>query len=118
MLVQMPVLYAFWALLTNAIELRKAPFIFWLQDLSRPDPYYVVPVLMGGVMVLQQKMTPSSDPMQKNMMYIMPVMFTFISLKLQSGLVLYWFFSNLLAILHQYYFQYTQKIAETRVANA
>ncbi|PWT93588.1 MAG: hypothetical protein C5B54_01625 [Acidobacteria bacterium] len=118
MLVQMPVLYAFWALLTNVIELRKAPFMFWLQDLSRPDPYHVVPVAMGGIMLLQQRMTPSTDPMQKNMMYIMPVMFTFISLKLQSGLVLYWLFSNLLAILHQYYFQYTQKVAEAKVANA
>jgi len=111
MLLQMPFLFAFYGLLSNAIELRHAPFGFWLQDLSRPDPIYVTPVLMGATMLLQQKMTPVSDPMQRNMMYIMPVMFTFMSFKLQSGLVLYWLLSNVLAIAHQFYFQRQQKTA-------
>lgn len=109
MLVQMPVLYAFWRLLSNAIELRKAPFYWWIQDLASPDPYYVLPVLMGGSMLLQQRMTPISDPSQRMMMYMMPVMFTFFSFKFQSGLVIYWLFSNVLAIAHQYYFQQRQR---------
>ena len=114
----MPVLFAFYSLLSNSIELRRAPFVLWLQDLSRPDPYYVTPVLMGATMLWQQRMTPSSDPMQKNMMYIMPIMFTWISLKLQSGLVLYWLLSNVLAIAHQYYFQWQQKPARVEGKNA
>jgi YidC/Oxa1 family membrane protein insertase len=81
----------------------------WLQDLSRPDPYYITPIIMGATMLFQQRMTPSTDPMQKNMMYIMPVMFTYISLNLPSGLVLYWLLSNGLAIAHQLYFQRQQK---------
>jgi YidC/Oxa1 family membrane protein insertase len=109
MLLQMPVLFAFYTLLSNAIELRGAPFALWLQDLSRPDPIWVSPILMGATMLLQQKMTPATDPMQKNMMYIMPVMFTYISLNLPSGLVLYWLLSNVLAIAHQYYFQRQQQ---------
>ena len=109
MLLQMPVLFAFYGLLGNAIELRKAPFLLWIQDLSRPDPLHITPLVMGGTMLLQQRMTPTTDPMQKNMMYIMPIMFTWISFRLQSGLVLYWLFSNALAIAHQYYFQRTQQ---------
>lgn len=116
MLLQMPVLFAFYKLLGNAIELRGAPFGLWLQDLSRPDPYFITPVIMGVTMLLQQRMTPSTDPMQKNMMYIMPVMFTYISLNLPSGLVLYWLLSNFLAIAHQYYFQQQQKKTALAVA--
>ena len=118
MLLQMPVLFAFYTLLSNAIELRGAPFALWLQDLSRPDPIWVTPVLMGATMFLQQKMTPATDPMQKNMMYIMPVMFTYISLNLPSGLVLYWLLSNVLAIAHQYYFQQQQQKAIPAVVKA
>jgi YidC/Oxa1 family membrane protein insertase len=109
MLLQMPVLFAFYKLLQNSIELRGAPLGLWLQDLSRPDPYFITPIIMGVTMLLQQRMTPSTDPMQKNMMYIMPVMFTYISLNLPSGLVLYWLLSNALAIAHQTYFQRQQK---------
>ncbi|MCI0412864.1 membrane protein insertase YidC [bacterium] len=118
MLLQMPVLFAFYKLLSNAIELRGAPFALWLQDLSRPDPFWVTPILMGATMLLQQKMTPATDPMQKNMMYIMPVMFTYISLNLPSGLVLYWLLSNVLAISHQYYFQQQQQKAIPAVVKA
>lgn len=109
MIVQMPVLIGFYRLLSGAIELRHAPFLLWLTDLSKPDPLFVTPVLMGASMLVQQRMTPVTDPMQKNMMYIMPVMFTFMSFKLQSGLVLYWLLSNLLGLLHQYLFQWQQK---------
>jgi YidC/Oxa1 family membrane protein insertase len=118
MLLQMPVLFAFYKLLSNAIELRGAPFALWLQDLSRADPYWVTPVIMGATMFLQQRMTPATDPMQKNMMYIMPVMFTYISLNLPSGLVLYWLLSNVLAIAHQYYFQQQQQKALPAVVKA
>ena len=109
MLIQMPVLFAFYRVLSDAIELRHAPFALWIHDLSRPDPMYITPVLMGASMLLQQKMTPISDPMQQKMLYIMPIMFTYISLNLQSGLVLYWLLSNILGIAHQWYFQRQQK---------
>jgi YidC/Oxa1 family membrane protein insertase len=118
MLLQMPVLFAFYSLLSNAIELRKAPFVLWLQDLSRPDPLFVTPLLMGATMLLQQRMTPITDPTQKTMMYIMPVMFTFMSFQLQSGLVLYWLLSNVLAIAHQYYFQRQQKPLAVKPSHA
>lgn len=118
MLMQMPVLFAFYRLLANTIELRKAPFIWWLQDLSRPDPYWITPILMGASMLIQQRMTPATDPMQKNMMLIMPVMFTFMSFKFASGLVVYWLLSNVLAIAHQYYFQERQKKQEAEKALA
>lgn len=116
MLVQMPVLIGFYRLLSNAISLRHAPFMLWITDLSKPDPWHVMPLVMGGSMLVQQRMTPISDPMQKNMMYIMPVMFTFMSFKLQSGLVLYWLLSNFLGILHQWLFQQQQKKNSAAVA--
>jgi YidC/Oxa1 family membrane protein insertase len=109
MLIQMPVLFAFYRVLSNAIELRHAPFALWIHDLSRPDPLWISPILMGASMLLQQRMTPISDPAQQKMLYIMPVMFTYISLNLQSGLVLYWLLSNILGIAHQWYFQRQQK---------
>lgn len=115
MLLQMPVLFAFYSLLSNAIEMRKAVFGLWIYDLSRPDPYYITPILMGATMLLQQRMTPASDPMQQKMMYIMPIMFTYISFNLQSGLVMYWLLSNVLSIAHQYYFQRQQKAAAPAV---
>jgi YidC/Oxa1 family membrane protein insertase len=111
MLIQMPVLFAFYSVLSNAIELRQAPFAFWLQDLSRPDPWHITPILMGASMLLQQRMTPVSDPAQQKMLYIMPIMFTYISFNLQSGLVLYWLLSNILGVAHQWYFQRQQKKA-------
>jgi YidC/Oxa1 family membrane protein insertase len=109
MLIQMPVLFAFYRVLSNAIELRHAPFALWIHDLSRPDPLWISPILMGASMLLQQRMTPISDPAQQKMLYIMPIMFTYISLNLQSGLVLYWLLSNILGIAHQWYFQRQQK---------
>lgn len=103
MLLTMPVLFAFYSLLSAAIELRGAPFALWIQDLSVYDPYYVTPILMGGTMVLQQMMTPSqADPVQQKMMMIMPVVFTGMFLWAPSGLVVYWFVSNLLAIGQQF----------------
>ena len=103
MLLTLPVLFAFYSLLSQAIEMRGAPFIFWIQDLSRHDPYYVTPILMGISQVWQQRLTPAGgDIMQQRMMMAMPIVFTFMFLWAPSGLVIYWFASNLLAIGQQY----------------
>jgi YidC/Oxa1 family membrane protein insertase len=103
MLLTMPVLFAFYSMLSQAIEVRGAPFGLWIQDLSRRDPYYVLPILMGVTMLWQQRMTPSSvDPAQQKMMMFMPVMFTAFFLWAPSGLALYFLLSNLLAIGQQY----------------
>jgi len=102
MLLTMPVLFAFYRLLSAAIELRGAPFMLWIDDLSSPDPLYVTPIVMGASMVLQQKMTPSqADPTQQKIMMIMPVVFTFMFLGFPSGLVLYWLTSNVFGIGQQ-----------------
>ena len=102
MLLTFPVLLAFYAMLSVAIELRGAPFVGWIRDLSAHDPYFVTPILMGITMVVQQKMTPSTaDPMQQKMMMFMPIIFTFMFVWAPSGLVLYWTVSNLWAIGQQ-----------------
>ncbi|MBI4457285.1 MAG: membrane protein insertase YidC [Acidobacteria bacterium] len=100
LLIQMPFLFAFYRMLDASIELRGAPFIFWIHDLSKMDPYYVTPILMGATMVLQQKMTPqtTTDPAQARMMTLMPIIFTAMFFTLSSGLVLYFLFSNLFAV--------------------
>ena len=104
-LLTMPVLLAFYALLGQAIELRGAQFGWWIRDLSLADPYYVLPILVTITMVWQQKLTPaaSMDPTQQKVMMFMPVMFGFIFLNTASGTVLYWFVSNLWAIGQQYF---------------
>ena len=102
MLLTMPVLFAFFRLLSMAIEIRGAPFIGWITDLSVHDPLYVTPVIMGGAMVLQQRMQPSNaDAMQQKIMMMMPVVFTFMFLWAPSGLVIYWLTSNLFGIGQQ-----------------
>ncbi len=108
MFLQLPVFIALYQALSYAIELRHAHFVcipsiyLCINDLSAPDPYYVTPILMGGTMVLQQWMTPSGgDPMQKKMMLLMPVVFTYLFLSFPSGLVLYWLVSNVLSIAQQ-----------------
>jgi YidC/Oxa1 family membrane protein insertase len=103
MLLTLPVLLAFYGLLSEAIELRGAPFMFWIKDLAAADPYYVTPILMGASQVLQQKMTPmtGADPVQQKMMLFMPIVFTFLFLTSPSGLALYWFASNVLVIVQQ-----------------
>jgi YidC/Oxa1 family membrane protein insertase len=104
MLFTMPVLLAFYSLLSMSIELRGAPFVGWIRDLSGPDPYFVIPALMGITMFWQQKITPSTaDPTQQRIMMIMPVMFTAMMAFSPSGVVLYWFVSNLWAIGQQYF---------------
>jgi YidC/Oxa1 family membrane protein insertase len=103
MLLTMPFLFAFYAMLSQAIEIRGADFFGWIVDLSRPDPLYITPILMGATMFWQQKITPTSaDPVQQRVMMIMPLMFTFMFLSYPSGLVIYWTISNLWAIGQQY----------------
>ena len=104
MLLTMPVLFAFYALLSVAIELRGAPFTLWITDLSQHDPLYITPIIMGATMLWQQWITPAAgmDPAQQRVMMIMPLMFTFFFLWAPSGLVIYWLFSNLLTIGQQY----------------
>lgn len=102
MILTMPVLFAFYSLLSVAIEIRGAPFILWIQDLSLHDPMYVTPILMGITMVVQQRMTPSTaDPTQQKIMMFMPIMFTFMFLWAPSGLVLYWLVSNVWGVGQQ-----------------
>lgn len=103
MLVQIPVFFALYKVLLDTIELRHAPFMLWITDLSVKDPYFVTPVLMGITMFIQQKLTPSTmDPIQAKMMLAMPIVFTFLFLNFPAGLVLYWLVNNLLTILQQY----------------
>lgn len=102
MIATMPILFAFYRLLSMAIEMRGAPFMLWITDLSVHDPLYITPIVMGGTMVLQQRLTPSqADPMQQKMMMLMPIVFTFMFLWAPSGLVVYWLTSNVLGIGQQ-----------------
>lgn len=102
-LLQMPVFFAFFRLLTTAVELRGAPWLGWIQDLSQPDPYYLLPLVMGASSLAMQKMMPSSpDPMQKRIMQIMPIAFTAFAFAFPSGLVLYWMTNNILTMAQQY----------------
>jgi YidC/Oxa1 family membrane protein insertase len=104
MLLTLPVLFAFYSLLSQAIELRGAPFGFWISDLSERDPYYITPVLMAMTMFWQQRVTPSTaDPAQQRVMMMMPLMFGVMFLAAPSGLVLYWLVGNLFAIGQQYF---------------
>ncbi len=101
LVIQMPIFFALYQVLVNTIELRQAPFVLWLADLSVKDPYYVLPVLMGIAMFLQQKLT-TVDPKQKMMVYIMPAFMVFIFLNMPAGLNLYWLTNNVLSIGEQY----------------
>jgi len=110
MLLQMPVFLALYWTLMESVELRQAPFVLWIYDLSVMDPYFVLPILMGGSMFLTQMMQPEPpDPVQAKVMKLMPVMFTFFFLWFPSGLVLYWLVNNIISVLQQWYV--TRKIA-------
>ena len=101
-LLQMPILFAFFNLLTAAVELRNAPWMLWIADLSSKDPYYVLPIVMGATQWLQVRMAPQSgDPLQRRMFELMPVIMTVMFISVPSGLVLYWLTNNVLTILQQ-----------------
>jgi YidC/Oxa1 family membrane protein insertase len=101
MLLTMPVLFAFYSLLSVAIEMRGAPFALWIRDLSTHDPYYITPIIMAGTMLWQQRMTPVTDPSQQKIMMLTPLIFLTFFLWAPSGLVIYWTVSNLLGIGQQ-----------------
>jgi YidC/Oxa1 family membrane protein insertase len=102
-ILQIPVFVALYKVLLESIDLKGAPFVFWIHDLSTKDPYYVTPILMGISMFAQQKMSPSStDPLQRKLMMAMPIVFTVMFINFPSGLVIYWLVNNLLSILQQY----------------
>jgi YidC/Oxa1 family membrane protein insertase len=104
MILQMPLLFAFYRLLMNSIELRQAPFFWWIQDLSLKDPIYVLPIVMGITMFISQKLTPTTptaDPTSSKMMTFMPIIFTAMFLNLSSGLNLYFLCSNIFQVALQ-----------------
>jgi YidC/Oxa1 family membrane protein insertase len=110
-LIQIPVFIALYWVLVESVQLRQAPFIFWITDLSAADPYHVLPIIMGLTMLVQQKLNPAPpDPMQAKMMMFLPVIFTFLFLNFPAGLVLYWTVNNSLSILQQWYI--TRKYGE------
>jgi YidC/Oxa1 family membrane protein insertase len=104
MLLQIPVFFAIYRVLLNAVELQGAPWMLWVNDLSRMDPTYILPVLMGASMYYQQRLTPSNftDPMQEKVFKFLPIIFTFFFITFPSGLVLYWFINNLFSIGQQF----------------
>ncbi len=110
MLIQIPIFIAFYQTLMNMVELKGAAFMWWMQDLSRPDPFYILPLFMGASMFLQQKMSQAATPavdanaaqQQKILLYGMPIFLTFMAFKWPSGLLLYWGMSNVLAIAQQF----------------
>jgi len=104
MLLQIPIFFAMYRVLLNAVELQGAPWLFWVTDLSRMDATYVLPILMGASMYYQQKLTPNNftDPMQEKVFKFLPLVFTFFFLTFPSGLVLYWFVNNLFSIGQQF----------------
>ena len=111
-LLQMPVFLALYWTLMESVELRHAPFMLWINDLSAMDPYFVLPILMGISMYVTQSLQPEPpDPVQAKVFKFMPIMFTFFFLWFPSGLVLYWFVNNLLSIAQQWYV--TKQIEKT-----
>jgi YidC/Oxa1 family membrane protein insertase len=103
MLVQMPVFIALYWVLLESVELRHAPFIGYIKDLSAMDPYFIMPLIMGASMWFQQKLNPPPpDPMQAKVMQFLPIIFTFFFLFFPSGLVLYWVVNNILSIAQQW----------------
>ena len=112
MLVQIPVFIALYWVLLESVELRQAPFILWIDDLSAKDPYYVLPLIMGISMFVQQKLNPAPmDPMQAKILSFLPIVFTLFFAFFPSGLVLYWVANNILSIAQQWYI--TRKIEST-----
>jgi len=103
-LIQMPFFLAFYWVLLESVEMRQAPFAFWLTDLSSRDPYFILPIIMGAAMLGQQKLNPTpGDPVQAKVMQVMPIIFTAFFAFFPSGLVLYWVTNTLLSIAQQWY---------------
>lgn len=116
-LVQMPVFIALYWVLMESVELRHTPFLWWIQDLSVKDPLFILPVIMGVTMFVQQKLSPTPpDPTQAKIMQMMPIVFTFMFLWFPAGLVLYWVVNNTLSIAQQYFIVKSIEGAEPKPA--
>jgi YidC/Oxa1 family membrane protein insertase len=103
-LIQMPFFLAFYWVLLESVEMRQAPFALWITDLSSKDPYFILPIIMGAAMLMQQRLNPApADPVQAKVMQIMPIVFTGFFAFFPSGLVLYWVTNTLLSIAQQWY---------------
>lgn len=117
-LVQMPVFLSLYWVLLESVEMRQAPWLLWITDLSIKDPFFILPIIMGATMFIQQRLNPTPpDPMQAKVMKMMPIVFTFFFLWFPAGLVLYWVVNNTLSIAQQWYI--TRRIeAATKKATA
>ena len=103
-LIQIPVFIALYWVLVESVELRQAPFMLWIHDLSQHDPYYILPLLMGASMFIQQRLNPPpADPFQAKLMMLMPIIFTVLFANFPAGLMLYWFVNNTLSFVQQWY---------------
>jgi YidC/Oxa1 family membrane protein insertase len=121
MLVQIPVFIGLYWVIVQSVELRQAPWILWVNDLSIHDAYYILPVIMGGLMFLQQKLSPPPpDPTQAKVMMFMPIIFTALFLGFPSGLVLYWITNTLVTVIHQYVIllKYEREEKEKKITKA
>ena len=103
MILQIPVFFAIYRVLLNAIELQGAPWILWIDNLAIKDPYFILPIIMGAAMYIQQRLTPTSftDPMQEKIMKFLPVIFIFFFMTFPAGLTLYWCVNNIFALIQQ-----------------
>lgn len=118
-LVQLPIFFAFYQLLSTAVELWRSPWALWIHDLTAPDPYWALPIVMGVTQLIQTKMTPPPpDPVQKRLIQAMPIVFTVFSLGFPSGLVLYWLTNNVLSIAQQGLYNKVRERAEAREREA
>jgi YidC/Oxa1 family membrane protein insertase len=116
MLLQLPIFFAFYRVLSESIVMYQAPFMWWITDLSLKDPFYILPVLMGLTMFIQQKLTPTAlEPMQQKVMLFMPVIFSVFMISLPSALTLYIFVSTLFGVLQQYLFTKSKTPAPTAI---
>lgn len=115
-LVQIPVFISLYWVLLGSVEMRHAPFMLWIQDLSAVDPYYVLPILMGATMIIQTKLNPKpADPIQAKVMTIMPIVFSVFFFFFPAGLVLYWLVNNILSIAQQWHInRSTEKAAASK----
>lgn len=104
LLIQIPFFIALYWVLLGSVELRHAPFILWINDLSSNDPYYILPLIMGFTMILQQYLSPKpTDPIQAKVMMFIPIVFTILFLNFPSGLVLYWVVNNMVSLIQQWF---------------
>ncbi|WP_343583232.1 membrane protein insertase YidC [Pseudomonas sp.] len=116
-LVQMPVFLALYWVLLESVEMRQAPWMLWITDLSIKDPFFILPIIMGATMFIQQRLNPTPpDPMQAKVMKMMPIIFTFFFLWFPAGLVLYWVVNNCLSIAQQWYITRSIEAASKKAA--